>query len=211
MLFVERRRVAGVVLLLVLVGLLFSGCSRKPRTHWWELWRKPKEPTASIYPEESTLPPPPDVAKPAPEGEVSPLPLEGQKVIPTPDLGIPEPKPLRIEPQKPVSELQTVYFAFDSAGLSDGTKATLDANADWLLNHPGIHVLIEGHCDERGTVEYNLNLGQRRSDSVREYLVSKGIDSNTLHTISYGEERPLVEGHDEAAWAQNRRVQFLVY
>ena len=87
----------------------------------------------------------------------------------------------------------------------------LDNAIAWLESHPDVQILIEGHCDERGTREYNLNLGQRRANSVKEYLVGKGIDPNRLHTISYGEERPIELGMSESAYAQNRRVQFLVY
>ncbi|MBN1901881.1 peptidoglycan-associated lipoprotein Pal [Candidatus Sumerlaeota bacterium] len=118
---------------------------------------------------------------------------------------------MRMEADQRISDLRTIYFEFDSYALSEDAKALLDGNYEWLKAHPGIHVLIEGHCDERGTVEYNLNLGQKRADAIREYLILKGLDPSTLHTISYGEERPENDGQDEAAWAQNRRVQFLVY
>jgi len=205
----EKGRIVGAILLMAVVGLSSLGCSKIPVVGKW--FGKSEEPTPSIYPTESTLPPPPDVVKADKPGEVVPVPMEGV-VEPAPDdLGIPEAKPMRMEPQQTVSELQTVFFAFDSSELDEAARATLDGNYQWLSEHPGIHVLIEGHCDDRGTVEYNLNLGQRRADSVREFLIQKGLDPSTLHTISYGEERPLVEGSDEESWAMNRRVQFLVY
>jgi len=203
MLNVEKRWLLKVVLLVLLADLFGLGCAKLPLIGG--LFKKKQPPQSVVYPSETNLPPPPGVEAGKATGVVSPLPLEG----PT-DTGIPAAPAIR-ESAQPSAELQTVYFDFDSAELTDQAKATLDQNTIWLTQNPGVHVLIEGHCDERGTVEYNLNLGQRRADSVREYLVSKNLDPATLHTISYGEERPVDEGHDEAAWAKNRRVQFLVY
>jgi outer membrane protein OmpA-like peptidoglycan-associated protein len=120
--------------------------------------------------------------------------------------GIPQADALRIAPAGMISELNTIYFDFDSYQLSESSAVTLDGNAAWLLSNPNVHVQIEGHCDDKGTIEYNLNLGQLRADMVREYLVLAGVSADRLHTISYGEERPL--GSNES---QNRRVQFLVY
>ena len=101
-----------------------------------------------------------------------------------------------------------IYFAFDSAALSAMAQDTLKRKAAWLRDNAGVAVTIEGHCDERGTNEYNLALGERRADSARAYLVDLGISASRLSTISYGEERPLDPGHDEEAWAKNRRGQF---
>lgn len=107
-----------------------------------------------------------------------------------------------------VSPLRTVYFDFDSADIRPEIRSTLQRNAEWLRRHPRVKVVIEGHCDERGTEEYNMALGQRRAEAVKSYLVSLGISSNRLSTISYGEERPADPGHNETAWAKNRRVEF---
>ncbi len=104
--------------------------------------------------------------------------------------------------------LGTVYFAYDSDALSPDALTTLEANAAWLRAHPGTHVLLEGHTDERGTFEYNLALGQRRANSVKNHLVRSGIPAEQLDTITYGEERPADPSHDEAAWARNRRCDF---
>jgi peptidoglycan-associated lipoprotein len=103
---------------------------------------------------------------------------------------------------------QNVHFAFDSATLSDTARTVLERKAAWLRANPGTKVMIEGHCDERGTTAYNLALGARRANTVKRYLVALGIDSRRLATISYGEERPLDPRHNEAAWAQNRRAHF---
>lgn len=209
MLIVGKSRRLTFLLLMVFVGCFCLGCSKINPLNLFK--KKKPEPTTSVYPADSTLPAPPDVDTAKKPGDVSQLPLEGQTPFTPTDLGTPLAQPMRMEADQRISELITVYFDFDSYALSENTKAQLEGNYEWLKEHPGIHVLIEGHCDERGTVEYNLNLGQKRADAVREYLILKGLDPSTLHTISYGEERPESDGHDESAWTQNRRVQFLVY
>jgi peptidoglycan-associated lipoprotein len=108
------------------------------------------------------------------------------------------------------SPLQDVPFDFDSAVLLDSARAVLDRNSEWLGSYPTVTVLVEGHCDERGTVEYNLALGERRATTVYNYLVSLGVPASRLKTISYGKEFPLDPGHTEDAWARNRRGHFEV-
>lgn len=98
-----------------------------------------------------------------------------------------------------------VFFALDSSELSAEARSTLDRQAAWLNQYPQAQLRIEGHCDERGTREYNLALGDRRANAVRNYLVAQGISASRLDTISYGKERPAVVGSNEAAFAQNRR------
>ncbi|HEY1096539.1 MAG TPA: peptidoglycan-associated lipoprotein Pal [Alphaproteobacteria bacterium] len=98
-----------------------------------------------------------------------------------------------------------VFFALDSSDLSAEGRATLEKQAQWLKTYANTSVTIEGHCDERGTREYNLALGERRANSVKNYLVSLGVDASRVNTISYGKERPAVTGADESSWAQNRR------
>jgi len=98
-----------------------------------------------------------------------------------------------------------VFFDFDKSSLKADALATLDKQAEWLKKYSSVSILIEGHCDERGTREYNLALGDRRASSVRDYLVSKGIAKSRVKIISYGKERPAVLGSNEDAWAQNRR------
>jgi peptidoglycan-associated lipoprotein len=109
-----------------------------------------------------------------------------------------------------VAGLQRIHFAFDQHTLSDQARETLAGNAAWLKANPGARVVIEGHCDERGSDEYNLALGERRALAAQSYLISLGISANRLSTISYGEERPLAPGRGEEAWAQNRRAEFKV-
>ena len=107
-------------------------------------------------------------------------------------------------------ENENIYFEFDSATLLPAAQQVLSMKADYLFANPRDRATIEGHCDERGTNAYNMALGQRRADSAKEFLVNLGIDAVRLNTISYGEERPLDYGHNEEAWAKNRRAQFVL-
>ena len=104
--------------------------------------------------------------------------------------------------------IEDVFFAFDDYSLSDPAMDTLDAVARIMREHSDITYVIEGHCDERGTVEYNLALGEKRSIAVRDYLVSLGVPRYRLRVTSYGEEHPFARGSNEEAWAQNRRAHF---
>lgn len=104
----------------------------------------------------------------------------------------------------------TVYFAFDDYSLSVQAQASIDEVSRYMQSSSSVRVKLEGHCDERGTNEYNLALGERRAQSVKNYLVQLGIDESRLSTISYGEERPAAEGGNESAWSQNRRVEFVL-
>lgn len=97
-----------------------------------------------------------------------------------------------------------IFFAFDSSQLSPEAQATLDKQAAWLAKYANVRVLIAGNCDDRGTEEYNLALGQRRANAARDYLVARGVDPSRIQTISYGKDRPIALGDNEQAWAQNR-------
>jgi peptidoglycan-associated lipoprotein len=103
-----------------------------------------------------------------------------------------------------------IHFDFDTDTLTMDAQDLLKDKAQWLMDNPDAHVIIEGHCDERGSNAYNLALGDRRARAVKNFLVTLGIDSNRMTTISYGEERPLDPGHNEAAWAKNRRAHFVL-
>jgi len=105
--------------------------------------------------------------------------------------------------------LRTIHFDYDSAEIRGDQRATLQANADWLREHPNVRILIEGHCDERGTREYNLALGDQRAQAATAYLTSLGISDSRIETISYGEENPIAMGEGEQFWAQNRRGEFV--
>jgi len=101
-------------------------------------------------------------------------------------------------------EEDRTYYATNKYNLTPEAQRILAAQAEWLQNNPGVRVIIEGHCDERGTREYNLALGERRANGVKDYLVSLGIDPNRLETISYGKDRPVYPGSTPEAWAKNR-------
>jgi peptidoglycan-associated lipoprotein len=119
-----------------------------------------------------------------------------------------EPTPAPVE--KAALRLSPVYFEFDRYDLRDDARATLGANGKGLQDNASVNITIEGHCDERGTTEYNLALGEKRAKAAYDYLVSYGIPASRMSTVSYGEERPADPGHDEMAWAKNRRAEFVV-
>jgi peptidoglycan-associated lipoprotein len=111
---------------------------------------------------------------------------------------------------KEAASFADVYFDFDQYDLTAPARETLKQHADWLLANPAFDLLVEGHCDERGTAEYNLALGERRANAAKDYLAGLGVDARRITTISYGEELPVDAGHDEAAWTKNRRAHFVV-
>lgn len=103
-----------------------------------------------------------------------------------------------------------VHFAYDAATLDAASKAALEDNAKIMANHPRITVEVQGHCDERGTVDYNVALGNKRANAVRDYLTNVGVKATRVTTLSYGEEKPMVAGTGEPSWSQNRRAEFRV-
>jgi peptidoglycan-associated lipoprotein len=138
-----------------------------------------------------------------------------QEVAATPPPPAPPP-PMQSAPQPPgilpgsvqdfkVNVGDTVHFAFNEYNIEDQDKSTLQKQAAWLGKYPAVQITVEGHCDERGTREYNLALGARRANAVKEYLVSLGVSNSRLQTVSYGKERPLCTDSNESCWAQNRR------
>ena len=172
------RQLLGGLSALVVVGVLLGGCQSTPE----EVVEDPAPPVPIVQP---TTPPPVDADPPLPFND------RGQPI----DIGTGLP-------------LDTVfYFEYDQARLSRADIGTLAAHAKILRDYREFSVQVEGHCDERGSREYNLALGERRSMAVRRYLVSAGVRSTQIETVSYGEERPVDPGHDESAWAKNRRAE----
>ncbi len=205
----KSSRCSRIIAVSVLIGWLLItlvGCSSTTGKKKWYQWPWGKKTVKT----EEELPPPPEAAPSSQVGEVSSVPMDQKST--EEQISLPEPTPLR-QPARPAeeSELSTVYFDFDKSDLSAEAKATLDNNARWLTEHPEISIQIEGHTDIRGTLEYNFNLGQRRANAVKDYLIGTGINSERLHTISYGEERPVDPNESEEAYAKNRRAQFLIY
>jgi peptidoglycan-associated lipoprotein len=128
----------------------------------------------------------------------------------------PEPTPTPV-PETPVpvptvsaADFTDVFFDLDSYALRDDAKTALDRAAKLLRDKANVSITLEGHCDERGTVEYNQALGEKRANAARDYLVNAGVSAARLQTLSYGKERPFAEGHDESAWALNRRAHFVL-
>ena len=181
----------------VFLGLLASSCARNPPA----VEPEPPEPppgAAQVTPVAPSAPgasqsatpfPPPEPLPPLPEEEFVSRPLE------------------EINREAP---LQPVFFGYDSSEIDAVARAVIETNADVLSQNPTWVVAIEGHCDSRGTPEYNLALGDRRAYAVRDHLISLGIPADRMQTISYGEEFPFVAGETEDAWAANRRAHFVV-
>jgi peptidoglycan-associated lipoprotein len=106
--------------------------------------------------------------------------------------------------------LKTVYFDFNSAALSNDTKDALNNNVKFLKENPSVKIQVEGHCDERGSVQFNLALGEKRAKGVKEYLAAQGIEGSRVTTVSLGKEKPVSFGHDEESWSKNRRANFVI-
>ncbi len=186
------RYAAALVAALVLV----AGCGRK------------RAPAVATDPGRTTSAPPP-AATPTPFPEepvdlgpdVQPMTDEAARAE---DFSVTDPTTGEGGP------LEDVHFDNDQARLSDQARAVIEKHALWLQNHRAAKVVVEGHCDERGTVDYNLALGEQRARAVRDYLTSLGVAGDRVTTVSYGKERPLDPASNEAAWAKNRRAHFVV-
>jgi peptidoglycan-associated lipoprotein len=131
-------------------------------------------------------------------------------VVEQPPVVTPEPPPPPPPPEVKEIVLEPIYFDYNKFDLRPGDVAILKRNLAELEKNPGAVVRIEGNCDERGTVEYNLALGEKRAKAAMDYLLKMGIDPSRVSTVSYGKERPMDPGHTEAAWAKNRRVDFVI-
>lgn len=157
---------------------------------------------------------PPAVVAPTPR-PVRETPIAQPRTEPAPrDTAAVAPAPRTPVADKGLSQpttagLARVYFDFDRYDLTATARKTMSGNAGYLQSNPGVRVRIEGHCDERGTTEYNLALGERRAKSAFQYLMDLGVDPNRMGVVSYGEEQPLDSRNDEEAWAQNRRAEFV--
>lgn len=153
---------------------------------------RPVEETSSAQPQSAT-------ASSAQQGGSSAAPAQPKEQVVTP-----------AAPMTAKTELlQRIHFEYDKSAITPESKALLDKNFDYLSKNAGVKVQIVGHCDERGTNEYNMALGDRRANSAKSYLANRGIAANRLDTLSKGEEEPVDAGHDETAWAKNRRAEFL--
>ncbi len=183
------------IVVLVLLAVTVAGCARR-------------------QPPVVRPAPPPTTAPPAVTTATPPAPRSGAETLPVP------PEPIAIgedaisdralDDLNRESPFQPAFFDSDSAELDDAGRAAVAANAQLMRKFPTWVVTVEGHCDERGTAEYNLALGERRAVAVKTYLMSLGIAADRIRTVSYGKEFPFDPGHDETAWASNRRAQFVI-
>ena len=193
----HHRGLLGTVVLAALVVLSAGACHRSvPPVE------NPAPPPAAAKTEPALAAPGKPPAPPEPVKEpvvAAPAPLVEDKV-----------SSASLDEINRNSPLKPVFFGYDQSDISAEAQKALDANADVLKRNAGWVITIEGHCDERGTAEYNLALGERRANAARAYLVSLGIPADHLRTVSYGKEFPFDPGHDEAAWARNRRAHFVV-
>lgn len=151
--------------------------------------------------------PPPEV-KAAPTPAPTPVPVKQEEFKPAPveksdDLG-------DLDLINKAGYLKDAFFDFDKFNIRADQRDGLAADAEWLKKYQKVQVRIEGHCDERGTAQYNMALGEKRASAVKDYLTSLGIDAGRIETVSYGKERPFVKDHNEEAWAQNRRGHFVI-
>ena len=155
---------------------------------------------------------PPEQAPTAPEQEPAPAqqPQPAEEPPAAGDFEAAEPGSdvLSIQEINETGVLKTIYFDYDQSGIRPDQRATLQANAQFLRNNSNFRLVIAGHCDERGTRDYNMALGERRASATMQYLVSLGVPRDRVDIISYGEETPAATGNNESAWAQNRRAQF---
>ncbi len=124
------------------------------------------------------------------------------------DMGVPETERLNVKDGVQYGKWEAIHFDYDSATIQEKDRGNLEAIAKWMKENSGKKIMIAGHCDERGTLEYNRALGQRRASAARDYLVGLGVPAADLGTVSYGEEQPVEAGHSEEVWAKNRRDEF---
>ena len=157
----------------------------------------------------SSKPPVQTAAAPAPTPTVVRLESPPPAPPPAPPAAVEDTLPSSVDEINKRGYLKDTFFDFDKAEIRMDQRDKLAADGAWLRSHPSVKVRIEGHCDERGTEAYNLALGEHRAAAVRAYLTALGVDETRIATISYGKDRPFATGHDEAAWAENRRDHFL--
>lgn len=189
------RRFMSVVIVMLVLGALAAGCGKRPAP----VTQPAPPPQASVAPPSVTPVAPPPPAR-----------VEDALPVPPPPLAEDSIGNRSLDDLNRDSPFKPAFFQLDSADLDDAGRAVVSANAEVLRRYPSWTVTIEGHCDERGSAEYNLALGERRAVAVRTYLVSLGITAERLRVISYGKEFPFDPGHDESAHAKNRRAHFVI-
>jgi peptidoglycan-associated lipoprotein len=190
---------------LLVLAVVFAGCAKRPAT----TQASAPAPTgaAATTPGGTTAAAQPSSGGGTTTAAPAPAPAGGGGATQPPAAATARPAPADFAE---VADLRDIHFDFDKYDIRPSDAKTLDGNASWLKSNPNHLVLIEGHCDERGTNEYNLALGERRAKSTMNYLVSQGVQASRITIISYGEERPVCSQKTEECWARNRRAHFLV-
>ncbi len=188
----RHLRTVATLLPIISLTLLLAGCPKRPAM------------TAATAPP----PVPPAAVAPPTPAPPAPAPVAPAPVAP-PTAPAPAPAPAPPKEYRNNTALKQIFFAFDKADIRPDDAQTLDASAAYLKANPNQLVLIEGHCDERGTSEYNLALGERRAKAAMNYLMANGIEASRITTISYGKERPVCTEKNEACWSKNRNDTFL--
>lgn len=199
----SRRVCAWVIVFVAAVSLALAGCAQKEAAEPEPAQQVQKNQTAQVETEQEMAETEEEPAAEAEEEDV-----EEYGVSEEAQEKEAEKKGLGKEAKKTLKK--RIHFAFDSSELSNQAQDILKAKAKILKNNPDLNIKIAGHCDERGTDEYNMALGERRARAAYEYLILLGVDADRMNLVSYGEERPLVEGHNEEAWAKNRRDEFKI-
>ena len=196
-----RSRWQRCALVVLVPTVIAVGCAKRPQLSTVAA----PAPTGAAVTQAPTAPPP---TPPPAEPLSSPAPVvarpEPATPLPPPAPALPPPAQFRED-----AALRAIHFDFDKFDIRPDAARILDGNIDWMKSHPKAAILIEGHCDERGTNEYNIALGDRRAKATMSYLTARGVPAGRITMISYGEERPVCTVHSEACWAQNRRAQFL--
>jgi len=199
----QRRGSLLAVMPLLVLTLFLVGCPKRPAT---PVASAPAPTGSAMAPAPGAAPSPGAPAAPGPSALAPAAPAPAPGATATSPPGTP-PRPSEFSEN---TNLKDVFFDFDRYDVRAGDAKILDGNAAWLKSNANNLVLIEGHCDERGTNEYNLALGERRAKSTMNYLVSQGIQANRITIISYGKERPVCSEKNESCWQKNRRAHFLV-
>jgi len=203
-----RSYLMKTLALMILLGVL-TGCQTLSNRNWPKFWEE-KNPGANLVIAEFPEYTPGEIPGPI----VLHSPDDAADIDPNSNISIEEVPIDKDDAEKAVvpAQLRTIYFAYNSSVLTPQMEQRLAENATWILSQAKDRkIIIEGHCDERGSKEYNMSLGHNRAASVRGALFRLGVNPGQMTTISYGEDRPVDPGHDEDAWAKNRRVQFLVH
>ena len=191
-------RVANIVVTsLLLFGVVLAGCAKRPATTQASAPAPTAPPPAASTPAQPSTAAP-SMAAPAPAAPAAPKAPAGAAMRPSP------------KEFTAIADLKDIHFDFDKYDIRPSDAKVLDANAIWLKSHGDYLILIEGHCDERGTNEYNLALGARRADASKDYIASLGISADRLSTTSYGEEIQVCKEATEECWVKNRRARFVI-